>query len=78
MDSRLTTPASGVVALADRLSDWVAIEGAFAANTIRAWRADWRFLPRAVGCFGWSLWHENGFFRGEEGGVQAAKDQGKV
>jgi integrase len=45
MNSRLTTPASGALALADQLADWSAMaKGAFSANTIRAWRADWEIF----------------------------------
>ena len=36
MNSRLTTPASGVLARADQLADWSAMaKGAFSANTVR-------------------------------------------
>jgi len=42
MNSRLTTPATGALVLADRLSDWSKMaQGAFATNTLRAWKADW-------------------------------------
>jgi integrase len=42
VNSPVTTPTSGALALADRLSDWAAMaESAFSANTLRAWRADW-------------------------------------
>lgn len=34
--------APEVVALDERLADWSSMaQGAFAANTLRAWRADW-------------------------------------
>src|SRR5271165_3381912 len=42
MNSPITTTASGALVLADRLADWSSMaRGAFAANTVRAWRADW-------------------------------------
>src|ERR1700723_1710621 len=42
MNSRLTTPATGALVLAERLSDWSKMaQGAFATNTLRAWKADW-------------------------------------
>ena len=45
MNSRLTTPASGALALADQLADWSSMAaGAFSANTVRAWRADWEIF----------------------------------
>jgi hypothetical protein len=46
--SELVAPA----ALDDRLADWSAMaQGAFATNTLRAWRADWEIF----GEFCWEL-----------------------
>jgi hypothetical protein len=43
--SHLTTPASGALAHIDRLTDWSSMaQGAFSANTLRAWRADWEIF----------------------------------
>jgi integrase len=48
MNSSLTTPTSGALVLADRLADWSSMaRGAFSANTIRAWRADWAFFAES-------------------------------
>ena len=45
MNSSLTTPTSGALVLADRLANWSSMaRGAFSANTIRAWRADWEIF----------------------------------
>jgi len=45
MNSRITTPTSGVLVPAERLADWSSMaKGAFAANTLRAWRADWEIF----------------------------------
>ena len=45
MNSRLITQKSDVLALAEYLNDWLGMaQGAFSANTIRAWRADWEIF----------------------------------
>jgi integrase len=45
MNSPLTTVAPGALVPADRLADWSSMaQGAFAANTLRAWRADWEIF----------------------------------
>ncbi|HEY6619992.1 MAG TPA: tyrosine-type recombinase/integrase [Steroidobacteraceae bacterium] len=45
MNSRLITQKSDVLALAEYLNDWSGMaQGAFSANTIRAWRADWEIF----------------------------------
>jgi site-specific recombinase XerD len=45
MNSRITTSAAGALVPAERLADWSAMaRGAFAANTLRAWRADWEIF----------------------------------
>jgi integrase len=45
MNSSLTAPASNALVPAERLADWSAMaRGAFAANTLRAWRADWEIF----------------------------------
>jgi hypothetical protein len=50
MNSLLTTPTSGALVLADRLADWSSMAaGAFAGNTIRAWKADWESREATVG-----------------------------
>jgi integrase len=42
VNSPVVSPTSGAVALADRLADWSSMaKGAFATNTLRAWKADW-------------------------------------
>jgi integrase len=42
---QLTTATSGVLTVTERLADWSAMAaGAFAANTLRAWRADWEIF----------------------------------
>jgi integrase len=43
MNSSLTTSTSSAVATAERLADWSSMaQGAFAVNTLRAWKADWQ------------------------------------
>jgi hypothetical protein len=50
MNSRITTPTSGALVPAERLADWSTMaRGAFAANTLRAWRADWERRGVTVG-----------------------------
>jgi integrase len=45
MNSSLTAPAPGVLVPAERLADWSGMaRGAFAANTLRAWKADWEIF----------------------------------
>jgi integrase len=45
VNSPLTAPTSGALMFADRLADWSGMaSGAFAANTLRAWRADWEIF----------------------------------
>jgi len=45
MNTPLATTASGAVTVTDRLADWSSMaRGAFAANTLRAWRADWEIF----------------------------------
>jgi integrase len=45
MNYRLTTSATGALVPADRLADWSGMaRGAFAPNTLRAWRADWEIF----------------------------------
>jgi integrase len=45
MNSRLITQKPDVLALAGHLNDWSGMaQGAFSANTIRAWRADWEIF----------------------------------
>jgi integrase len=45
MNSSLTTSTSSAVATAERLANWSSMaKGAFAANTLRAWRADWKIF----------------------------------
>jgi integrase len=45
MNSLLTTPTPGALVPADRLADWSGMaRGAFAPNTLRAWRADWEIF----------------------------------
>jgi hypothetical protein len=45
MNSSLTTHTSGAVVPTDRLADWSGMaRGAFAANTLRAWKADWEIF----------------------------------
>src|SRR3984885_4367638 len=52
MNSRLTTPATGALALADRLSDCSKMaQGAFATNTLRAWKADWQIFVESCRIF---------------------------
>jgi hypothetical protein len=42
MNSSLTTSASNALVPAERLADWSGMaRGAFATNTLRAWKADW-------------------------------------
>jgi site-specific recombinase XerD len=42
VNSPLITSPSGALVLADRLADWSSMaQGAFATNTLRAWKADW-------------------------------------
>jgi integrase len=42
VNSILTTSTSGALVLADRLAEWSGMAaGAFATNTLRAWKADW-------------------------------------
>jgi integrase len=45
VNSPLTAPTSGALMFADRLADWSGMaSGAFAANTLRAWKADWEIF----------------------------------
>ena len=45
MKSNLATTTSAAPVLAERLTDWSSMaRGAFSANTIRAWRADWEIF----------------------------------
>jgi integrase len=48
VNSPLTTPTSGALVLADRLADWSAMaQGAFATNTLRAWKSDWEVFTES-------------------------------
>jgi integrase len=52
VNSSLTTPTSGALVLADRLADWSAMaQGAFATNTLRAWKADWEVFTESCRAF---------------------------
>jgi integrase len=52
MNSRLTTNDSSSLILAERLADWSGMaRGAFSANTIRAWRADWEVFTESCRVF---------------------------
>jgi integrase len=52
MNSPLTTSPSGALMLADRLADWSGMaQGAFAANTLRAWKADWAVFTMSCRAF---------------------------
>ena len=52
MNAPLTTPASGNLVLAERLADWSGMaKGAFSANTIRAWKADWELFTESCRVF---------------------------
>ena len=45
MSSPVTTTAPHALVLTDRLADWSSMaRGAFAGNTLRAWRADWEIF----------------------------------
>jgi integrase len=48
MKSHLTTTTSATPALAERLADWSSMaQGAFATNTLRAWKADWEVFSES-------------------------------
>ena len=52
LDSRLTNHSSASVANVERLADWSGMAaGAFSANTIRAWRADWEVFTMSCRAF---------------------------
>jgi integrase len=52
MNSPLATRTSSTLVPAERLADWSSMaRGAFAANTIRAWRADWEIFGEFCGRF---------------------------
>jgi integrase len=52
MNAPITTPASGNLVLAERLADWSRMaKGAFSANTLRAWRADWEVFTESCRVF---------------------------
>jgi integrase len=52
VNTRLTNPKSGNLVLAERLAGWSEMaQGAFSANTIRAWRADWEIFVESCRTF---------------------------
>jgi integrase len=52
MISQVTTPKSTLPVLAERLADWSAMaQGAFATNTLRAWKADWEIFTESCRLF---------------------------